>query len=101
LAVQRTWKNGDRVELEIGMPLRLEAVDGQTPNTVALIRGPVALFALSEMPARVTRSQLLAAAPASRSPEDWVVTIDKTRMLLRPFAAIRDGSYRLYHRVET
>src|SRR5579863_1411610 len=29
LAVSRTWKNGDRIEYEMGMPVRLQAVDAQ------------------------------------------------------------------------
>jgi uncharacterized protein len=45
-AVRRTWKSGDRVELEIPLPVRLEALDPQHPNTVAVMRGPLVLFAL-------------------------------------------------------
>src|SRR5207244_11139192 len=48
LALARTWKDGDRVEFEVAMPLRLEAVDDATPNTVALVRGPLALFAIGD-----------------------------------------------------
>ena len=29
LALTRNWKTGDRVEFEIGMPLRLERIDEQ------------------------------------------------------------------------
>ena len=35
-ALSRTWKNGDRVEYEMGMPLRLQAVDAENPQIVAL-----------------------------------------------------------------
>ena len=38
-AVQRTWKDGDRMELALHMPLRLEVVDDQNSNVVALMRG--------------------------------------------------------------
>src|SRR5262249_2259282 len=38
-ALQRTWKDGDRIELELEMPLRLEAVAEESPNRVALMRG--------------------------------------------------------------
>ena len=38
-ALQRKWKDGDRVELHLPMPMRLEAVDAQHPETVALVRG--------------------------------------------------------------
>ncbi|MGA8273277.1 MAG: beta-L-arabinofuranosidase domain-containing protein, partial [Candidatus Sulfotelmatobacter sp.] len=73
LALNRTWKNGDRIQFEIGMPLRLEAVDDQNLNTVALLRGPVALFAVGDIPPKITRSQLLAATTASQSSSDRMV----------------------------
>jgi DUF1680 family protein len=100
LAVRRSWKSGDRVEFEIGMPLRLEAVDEQNPNTVALVRGPIALFAVGNLSAKITRSQLLAATVASQSSEDWLVKTETDKVTLRPFAAINDEVYRLYHRVD-
>ena len=100
LALQRTWKNEDRVELEFEMPLRLEPIDAQNPNTVALIRGPVALFAVGEIPERVTRKQLLAAAPLAQSSDDWVTQTDKGSLTLRPFASIMSEDYRLYLHAE-
>ena len=48
--------------LEFEMPLYLEAVDKENPNTVALMRGPLAMFGVGEIPARLTRAQLLAAS---------------------------------------
>ena len=98
-ALPRTWKNGDRVEFEIGMPLRLQAVDAQNASTVALVRGPLALFGVGNLPAKFTRAQLLAAAAASQSSEDWLVETDAGRVAFRPFAAIHDESYRLYQNV--
>ena len=99
-ALARTWKNGDRVEYEIGMPLRLEAVDAQTPQLVALSHGPVALFAVGQLPASFTRAQLLAASAAGASSEDWIVQGDKRKVTLRPFAAIGDEDYQLYQSVD-
>jgi len=98
-ALPRTWKNGDRVEFEIVMPLRLQAVDAQNPQMVALLRGPLALFAVGNLPAKFTRAQLLAAAAASQSSEDWLAQGDAGKITFRPFAAIRDESYRLYQTV--
>jgi len=99
-ALKRTWKNGDRVEYEIGMPLSLQAVDTENPQIVALRRGPLALFAVGNLPAKFTRAQLLAAAPASQSSEDWLVNGDAGQIIFRPFTAISDESYRLYQKVE-
>ena len=99
LALRRSWKTGDRVEFEIGMPLRLEAVDPETPNTVALVRGPLALFATGSPAGKITRAQLLAASAASQSSEDWSVSTDSDKWTFRPFTAIGDESYRLYQKV--
>jgi len=81
------------------MPLRLQAVDAQNPNTVALVRGPIALFGVGDLPAKFTRAQLLAAAAASQSSGDWLVQGDAGKMTFRPFAAIGDETYRLYQNV--
>jgi len=100
LALQRHWKNGDRIEFEMDMPLRLQAVDGETPNLVALLRGPLALFAVGDLPGRITRAQLLAAAAASHSSDDWIVKADTGSLMFRSFTAIGDEGYRLYRQVE-
>jgi DUF1680 family protein len=99
-ALPRTWKNGDRVEFEIGMPVRLQAVDAQNPQTVALLRGPLALFGVGNLPANFSRAPLLAASAASQSSDDWLVQGDAGRVTFRPFAAIGDEPYRLYQNVE-
>lgn len=100
LAVQRTWKDGDRIELELEMPLRLEAIDEQNPYRVALMRGPVAMFGIAPIPARLTRKQLLSAVPSSESKEDLRVQTDTGGVIMRPFASIMSESYRLYQTVE-
>ncbi|HEY1462646.1 MAG TPA: beta-L-arabinofuranosidase domain-containing protein [Terriglobales bacterium] len=100
LALQRTWKDGDRVELELEMPLRLEAVDDVTPDRVALMHGPIALFGVGSIPSRITRQQLLAATPAPESKQDWIVRTDNGTLTLRPFSSIMSEGYRLYQTVE-
>jgi DUF1680 family protein len=98
--LSRTWKTGDRVELEIGMPLSLEPVDPENPQIVALRRGPLALFGVGNLPATFSRAQLLAAAAAAPSSENWLVQGDAGKITFRPFAAIGDEPYRLYHTVK-
>jgi uncharacterized protein len=98
--VARTWKNGDRVEFEIGMPLRLQAVDAQNPQIVALVRGPLALFGVGNLPPNFSHAQLLAAAAASQTSEDWLVPGSTGKITFRPFGAIDNEPYRLYHKVE-
>ncbi len=98
-AVNRTWKNGDRIEYELGMPLSLQPVDPQTPNTVALRRGPLAYFAMGNPPQSLTRAQLLAATAATSTSDDWIVQGGTGKIVFRPFGAIGNEQYRLYHNV--
>jgi DUF1680 family protein len=42
-SIERTWTGGDRVEVTIPLTLRMEAVDRQHPDRVAVMRGPVVL----------------------------------------------------------
>jgi uncharacterized protein len=96
-AVNRTWKNGDRVEYEIGMPFRLEPVDPQNPQIMALLRGPQALFGVGKLPPSFSQAQLLA---ASESSDDWAVQDAGGPITFRTFAALGDEPYRLYHKVD-
>jgi len=45
-SLRRKWKNGDHVELEMPMKMRLQILDARNPDTVALLRGPLVLFAV-------------------------------------------------------
>jgi len=97
-AISRTWKSGDRIEYEIGMPLRLQAVDSQNPQIAALMCGPLALFAVGDLPAEFSKSALLGASQVS---DAWNVGTGSGKTTFRPFAAIGDETYRLYHKVNT
>lgn len=99
LALRREWKDADRVELEVEMPLRLEPIEQQDRNNVALMHGPIALFAVGDIPEGITRQNLLAANPVSQSSSDWTMKTDKGALTLRPFSAIMSERYRLYNRV--
>src|SRR5205085_26784 len=39
--VNRKWKTGDRIELDLPLKMRLQAVDQQHPDTIALVSGPL------------------------------------------------------------
>jgi len=99
LALQRTWKDGDRLEVEFELPLRLEAVDNENENRVALMHGPIALFGVGQIPSRITRKDLLAATRVSPSGSDWTVRTESGTLTLRPFASIMSENYRLYQTV--
>jgi DUF1680 family protein len=101
-AIRRTWKDGDRIELELPMPLRLEAVDEQHPNLVALSRGPLVLSAMSEARPVFERSELLRAQRSTDKSGDHVaVATDGSRITMRPFMSIGDDSYNTYVSLKT
>jgi hypothetical protein len=99
LALQRLWKDGDRMEIEFDLPLRLEAVDHENSNRVALMHGPIALFGVGEIPSKVTRNDLLAATRVSPASTDWTVRTETGMLTLRPFDSIMSETYRLYQTV--
>ena len=41
--IRRTWTSGDVIEVKIPLTLRMEPVDAQHPDRVAVVRGPVVL----------------------------------------------------------
>ena len=96
-AIRRTWKEGDRVELELPMSLRLEPVDPQHPGLVALMRGPLVLFAVAETQPSFERSALMAARDTGSSRGDWTAqSVGGTPINFRPFMSIQDESYSTY-----
>jgi DUF1680 family protein len=98
--LNRTWKNGDRIEIEFDMPTLLEAVDPQHPNLMAAVHGPLALFAVGATPRTISRKELLAARQISAGSSDWQAETVAGKVTLRPFTAIEDEHYRLYLEVE-
>lgn len=101
LAINRTWKNGDRVEMEFDQSLRLQPVDPQHPSLVAPVIGPLALFVLGRPPAPLRQKVLLAAAQASNGADTWKAETDAGALVLKPFMSIEDEQYRLYHSIES
>ena len=81
--LQRQWKDNDRIDLQLPLATRLEPIDPQHPQTVALVKGPLVLFPIGENSTTMTRQQLLAAAQTN--PQSF-----------RPFQAINDEPYRTY-----
>ena len=95
--IRNTWKNGDLVELELPMPLRLEAVDANHPNLVALLQGPLVLLAVAESQATFDRNALLQARQTKNGTGDWLASsTDGRTVSMRPFMNIDKESYSTY-----
>jgi DUF1680 family protein len=96
-AIRRTWNEGDRVELELPMPLRIEAVDVQHADQVALMRGPLVLFAVAESQPAFAKAALLRAEFTKNAAGDSIATsADGKQISMRPFISIKDESYSTY-----
>ncbi len=93
-AVDRTWRDGDRVELELPSKPRLEAIDREHPNTAALMQGPLVLFAKTATQPVLTREQALGAE--QRTPGEWTVATGAEPLRLAPFTEVGDERYATY-----
>jgi DUF1680 family protein len=98
--LDRTWKNGDRIEIEFEMPTVLEAVDPQHTDLLAPVHGPLALFSVGSIPEKIGKQQLQAVSQVSARSTDWQVKTAAGNLTLRPFTSIQDEHYRLYLKVE-
>jgi uncharacterized protein len=95
-----TWKNGDRIEVEFDAATTLEAVDPQHPELVAPVNGPLALFAVGALPSTLRKEDLLGANRISSGSYTWRARTQAETLTLKPFSAIDDETYRLYHQIE-
>lgn len=98
--LDRTWKNGDRIEIEFDMPTVLEAVDPKHPDLLAVVHGPLALFSVGQIPAKVRKQELLSSRQIFTGSTDWQAKTAAGNLTLRPFTGIQDEHYRLYLKVE-
>jgi DUF1680 family protein len=102
-SIEREWRSGDRVELDLPLRRRLQAVDAEHPNIAALLSGPLVLMRiLDEEPAGaapLSRSALLAAEPATGLQRRWTVNHGSGKFELRAFADIDAQRYSAYQDV--
>jgi hypothetical protein len=91
--LHRQWKDGDRIEYTVDMPYGLESIDPQHPNTVALLRGPLTLFAIDSPDGKFTRSDLMG---AEQHGSNYTVRQKQHPVFFRTYAEIQDEKYRLY-----
>lgn len=92
--LRRQWKTGDRIELDLPLKKRLEPVDPRHTKTVALLSGPLVLFAVGSDAPVVTGPQLLSAKKTGE--QKWHVDATSGPLDLLPFVAISDEPYSTY-----
>jgi DUF1680 family protein len=92
--IRRQWNSGDRIELELPLRTRLEAINPRHPETVALLSGPLVLFAVGTTPSSVKKEELLAVKKVG--PQKWEAKTVTGTIDLLPFTAIGDEPYTTY-----
>jgi hypothetical protein len=108
--IRRQWNNGDRIELDLPFNTRLQAVDAQHPDVMALVTGPLVLMALrdGDTPLEpVARTALLAAKQTTAQGHEWIAGSgngsgpgsDSGALRLRPFVDLGDAPYATYLKV--
>jgi DUF1680 family protein len=100
-AIRREWRAGDRIELELPQVMRLESVDAQHPDIVALIAGPMVLMRIdpSSAGAPASRANLLAAQRIPNGAHEWRAATPTGPMKLKPFLDIDRETYSAYQTV--
>lgn len=92
MSLDRSWHDDDRIDLQLPRPLRLEPVDPQHPDVVALVSGPLVLFAdISGGVPTPRRAQLLAARQVSA--QLWAAQLGSRMQPFVPFTAIDAQPY--------
>jgi len=94
VAVEREWGVEDRVELNLPMTLRLEPIDANHADTVALLRGPLVLFPQRQGMRTAKRSELLAAQ--NTAPGQWQAATQSGPVGFLPFTDIQNQAYSTY-----
>jgi len=96
-SIHRQWSDGDRVELDMPMTTRLEPIDPQHPQIVALVFGPLVLFAMTDNQPSLTGANLLAAKRMNQ--RNWQVKTEREPIRMSPFIEIGEEQYSTYLRV--
>ncbi|MEP6938786.1 MAG: beta-L-arabinofuranosidase domain-containing protein [Rudaea sp.] len=99
-ALMREWRDGDRIEIDLPLRQRVQSVDAEHPDWVALLGGPLVLMRMLEddAPAPITRASLLTARRDYTHDREWRIREGDKLIRLRPFTEIGDESYSVYQR---
>ncbi len=93
-SIERTWKTGDRVQLELPAQLRLQAIDAAHPQVAALMYGPLVLFAKTAAQPPISREAALSARRTGRA--EWAIDTPGGALRLAPFPELGEVEYTTY-----
>ena len=97
-AVRRVWHNKDTVQINLPFSFRVEAIDDQHPNTVALMRGPLMLVALDPQLTLTPNANEPAPAfkPVPSAAQNFDMVGSSATIRFAPFYTVGDRSYTTY-----
>jgi len=97
--ISRLWRSGDRIDLALPRKIRLEPIDQKHRDTVALLCGPLVLFAIWENNSSPSfmRAELMAAK--QNGDQTWQAGDSRNPVKLLPYIAIDDQQYSTYMNV--
>jgi hypothetical protein len=96
---RRKWKEGDTIQIKFPITARTESIDDHSPNTVAVMRGPLMLVAVNPPPDLA--STALALPQALRPSPDPLTMEYETggrKVQFRPFYTVGSETYTTYLR---
>ena len=96
VALHRTWRADDRIDLTLPQSFRTEAIDDQHPNTVSLMRGPVQYVALNPPPGLTNDRLPLPSSLKQSGPQTFVENYQGTQLIFVPLHTIQNQTYTSY-----
>jgi uncharacterized protein len=99
LEIRRTWRDGDRITLSMDRSLRLEAVDEKHPELLAIVQGPLALFAIGDRFLPAKRQELMSVRQTAARSTEWRMSTADGVQSFKPYFAIASETTRLYQPV--
>lgn len=98
VAIHRTWRTGDHIELRLPQVFRTEPIDELHKDTVALMKGPVMYVSLNQ-----TSEQAMTVLPnplglsrLSRSQQTYTQSESSRDLVFVPFYQVQDEDYDTY-----
>jgi len=94
--VNRLWKQGDTVTLDLPLALRTEAIDELHPDTVAVLRGPLVYVELNPAPGTAALGRLERQRPIAGTMGTFVEHAEGRDRVHLPLYSVQEESYTTY-----
>jgi uncharacterized protein len=98
--IERSWKQGDTVEVVVPQPLRTLPIDASHPEVVALLRGSVMYVGLNPWDGLAETPIALPAAlkPVKGRSDSYVISVQGKELVFVPYFDVQLESYNTYFR---